>query len=161
MRTISVREGLLGKWGDSAWGWEPRACLPEVAGGWNGAWDAQWRLAPQSFSGPAAESEAAHLPHEELTDFFLDGWKKCVRLPLPQRERRPTCGSFDVLSLGIAKSLVQVFVYLKRHNPVAKVCVFWTYKKMVKAVDLPVLSLPSKGDLRNICHISLSFPFFS
>lgn len=32
---------------------------------------------------------------------------------------------------------------------------------MVKTIDLPVLSLPSEGDLRNICHISLSFPFFS
>lgn len=69
-------------------------------------------------------NEAAHLSHEELTVFFLDGWKKCVRLPLPQTERRSTRGSFDVLSLGIAKSLVQVFVYLKCHNPVAKVWVF-------------------------------------
>ena len=55
-------------------------------------------------------SEAAHLTHEELTDFFLDGWKKFVQLPLPQRESRSTCGSFDVLSLGIAKRLVQVFI---------------------------------------------------
>lgn len=54
--------------------------------------------------------EAAHLTHEDLTSFFLDGWKMFVQLPLPQRERRSTCGAFDVLSLGIAKSLVQVFI---------------------------------------------------
>ena len=54
--------------------------------------------------------EAAHLTHRELTSFFLDGWKMFVQLPLPQRERRSTCGAFDVLSLGIAKSLVQVFI---------------------------------------------------
>lgn len=35
-------------------------------------------------------------------------WKEFVQLPLPQRGRRSMHGAFDVLSLGIGKSLVQV-----------------------------------------------------